>query len=348
MRVTDRVHEDRGAVAVMVALMLVVLLGMLALVIDLGRAVGIRREMVNAADAAALAAAQQCALNMGPAAATAAANETATLNDPAAGPVAIAIDPECVPGAVSSTDPKTVTVTYSRTVDYFVAPILGFDSGTVTTSATAIWGAATRAAPIPLRINLSSLAECGIDVGEAPAGQTCYLGYANNDPYEAANDWGWLYFGGQDGRGWNTTSCSSQAGGSNDPIGFIQGQPFFNAQLNDPPPTYVCSYSGNAQNVVGALQGRVGDVLTFPVVDATTYPVLGKGANLAWPVVTFIGLRLDAVYDQPGASQYCPELVDQRGQDEFCLRLSYVGTVPGGGIPGDAIYFNVPAVRLVE
>jgi Flp pilus assembly protein TadG len=339
-------EQEHGAVAVMVAILLVVLLGMLALVIDLGRAVGIRREMVNAADAAALAAAQQCALNMGSAAATAAANETATLNDPAASLVGIQPDPvNCDPAG-----PRKVTVTYSRTVDYFVAPILGlgFDSGTVTTSATAIWGAATRAALIPLRINLSSLAGCGIDVGEVSAGQTCYLGYANNDPYEAANDWGWLWFGGQDGRGWNTTSCSSQAGGTNDPISFIQGQPFSNAKLNDPPPTYVCSYSGNAQKVVRALQGRVGDVLTFPVVDAVTYPVIGRGANLAWPVVTFIGLRLDAVYAQPGASRYCPELVHQPGQDEFCLKLSYVGTVPGGGIPGDAIYFNVPAVRLVE
>lgn len=339
--------DERGAVAVMVALSLVVLLGALALVIDFGRAVGVRREMVNAADAAALAAAQRCAFGQGPAAATAAANATARANVSGARLVDIRIDPECASGPIT-TEPKSVTVTYRETVDYFVAPILGYDDVTVTTSATAIWGAASRAAPIPLRINLGALAGCGIDAGQVPQGETCYLGYANNDPYEAANDWGWLYFGGDQGRGWNTTSCPSQAGGSNDPIDFILGQPFFNAQLNDPPPTYVCSYSGNAQNVVRALAGRVGSVLTFPVVDAQNYPVIGKGANLAWPVVAFVGLRVDAVYEQPGASTYCPDLVDQPGQDEFCLKLSYVGTVPGGQIPGDAIYFNVPAVRLVE
>jgi Flp pilus assembly protein TadG len=343
-------RQEHGAVAVMVAILLVVLLGMLALVIDLGRAVGIRREMVNAADAAALAAAQQCALNRGPASAIAAANETATLNDPAAGPVAIEIDPECVPGAVSSTDPKTVTVTYSRTVDYFVAPILGFDSGTVTTSATAIWGAATRAAPIPLRINLVKLAQCQINPGQLPGGQTCRIGFGNNFPSGSDSNWGWLNFR-PDGSGWNvddpSRGCNSQAGGTGGPVDFISGASSLDAALRQPPPTWVCSYSGNPQNVVSTLKAREDDILTFPVVQGDPFVV--GGAIKAWPVVGFVALRVVHVYEQQeDPEQYCPELLEQQGRDNFCLELRYDGTVPGGGPAGDAIYFNVPAVRLVE
>ena len=58
MRVRQRLREERGAVAVIVGLALVVLLGMAALTVDLGRAVAVKRDMVNGADAAALGAAQ--------------------------------------------------------------------------------------------------------------------------------------------------------------------------------------------------------------------------------------------------------------------------------------------------
>ncbi len=358
MRVITRMRRDEGgAVIVLVALgIMFFILGMLALTVDLGRAVGVKRDIVNAADAAALAGAQQCAFGKGPVVAEQAATATAVLNGADPTEVAPFFDPspECALGAVITGDPKYVSVEYGEVLDYFVAPYLGFDSITITARATALWGAATRSAPIPLRVDINSLLNCGIEPGSDDE-VTCYLGFGNNDPEGAANDWGWLYFGGQDGNGWNTTSCTSQSGGANDPISFIVGNPYLDAVLNDPPPTYVCSYSGNAQSVVSALMGREGDMLTFPIVDAYDpvenpdgYPVIGKGANLAWPVITFARLRLIAVYDQPGASTYCPELEDMHGQDEFCLQIRYEGPQSGGSAPGDVPYFNQPAVRLVE
>jgi hypothetical protein len=51
-------HDERGAVLIMTALMLVVLLGISALVVDLGYAYEMRRQAQNSADAAALGAAQ--------------------------------------------------------------------------------------------------------------------------------------------------------------------------------------------------------------------------------------------------------------------------------------------------
>lgn len=56
-----RLHDDRGAVAVLVALSMLVLIGFAALVADAGALFQERRELQNAADAAALAVAIECA-----------------------------------------------------------------------------------------------------------------------------------------------------------------------------------------------------------------------------------------------------------------------------------------------
>ena len=67
MRVNDwirsrlRLRRDDGATAVIVVLTLVALLGVIVLTVDVGQLLYKRRAMVNASDAAALAAAQSCA-----------------------------------------------------------------------------------------------------------------------------------------------------------------------------------------------------------------------------------------------------------------------------------------------
>jgi hypothetical protein len=66
-RLTHRADGERGAVAIIVALLLpVVLLGMAALTIDVGTISAERRQLQNGADAAALSAAQDCAKTMCP------------------------------------------------------------------------------------------------------------------------------------------------------------------------------------------------------------------------------------------------------------------------------------------
>src|SRR5581483_12355451 len=59
MQRSRRFQPRRAAVIPMVALLLVPLLAMMAFSIDLGYAVAVRAELVNAADAAALAGVQQ-------------------------------------------------------------------------------------------------------------------------------------------------------------------------------------------------------------------------------------------------------------------------------------------------
>jgi Putative Flp pilus-assembly TadE/G-like len=60
----SRLREDRGAVAVLVAIMMTALLGLLAIVVDLGLAQDGRRRAQSAADSAALAAATQLSIDV--------------------------------------------------------------------------------------------------------------------------------------------------------------------------------------------------------------------------------------------------------------------------------------------
>jgi hypothetical protein len=75
----QRLKDDRGAVAVLVAIMMVVLLAMGTVVVDIGQLYAERRQLQNAADAAALAVAVDCGDAAG-CAATAAADAAARVN----------------------------------------------------------------------------------------------------------------------------------------------------------------------------------------------------------------------------------------------------------------------------
>jgi Flp pilus assembly protein TadG len=140
-----RLGEERGAVAVMVALFLVPLLGLGAIAVDVAAVHAERQALRNGADAAALAIAQDCARNAcgnTPATATAlvAANAgslAATLGTP-----------------VVAVNGSTVRVTTSATQDHWFAPLIGVDSSTSTTTSTAAWsGISSATAAIPMAIS---------------------------------------------------------------------------------------------------------------------------------------------------------------------------------------------------
>ena len=163
MRMITRMRrDDGGAVLVLVALGIVFfILGMLALTVDLGRAVGVKRDMVNAADAAAIAAAQQCALGNGPVEAQAAALRTAQING-AETEVLFDFEPDtaCPPDSPIGGGPNLVHVSYEMVMDYFVAPYFGFDDITLTASATALW---SLPGIVPITVNAVPLQECDPD-----------------------------------------------------------------------------------------------------------------------------------------------------------------------------------------
>ncbi|MGH2694981.1 MAG: pilus assembly protein TadG-related protein, partial [Actinomycetota bacterium] len=190
MRVTRTLlFDESGASLALVGLTMFALLGMAMLAIDVGGIVVARRQMVRAADAAALAAAQSCATNKSDEA-EAKADEFAVANHNAAdGGI---VDVEGVCGASGS---GSVTVRYVAPQELFFAPALGFDRDTdVPGRATALWAPSDEAFSLPLEITLGS-SENGfpcIDFGNP--GEVCNYYFDNSADHDLqdSSNWGWI------------------------------------------------------------------------------------------------------------------------------------------------------------
>ncbi|MFC8597919.1 MULTISPECIES: pilus assembly protein TadG-related protein [unclassified Isoptericola] len=123
---------ERGAVAVMTALLMVVLIGFAAIAVDVAALWSERQQLQTAADAAALAVAQDCAAGTCGTPTTTARTLT-TANAGAAATAAVV-------GAPPTPGGGTVTVSTSGVSTHWFAPVLGVDESTVSARATASWG----------------------------------------------------------------------------------------------------------------------------------------------------------------------------------------------------------------
>jgi hypothetical protein len=304
--------DERGGVVLTVVISLIALMGMLVLVIDLGGMALKHRAMVNAADAAALAAAQTCAVPSGTA--------DDAKNNPVHGADAVAKDN--VAGAVAydgtegfddhgkcGSPSGSVTVKYHAPQSLFFAPILGFgNSATMTTTATASWGVATGGGgSAPMELDASQLSNCfpSGDYSTGAIGTICSFWW-NNDDNAANAQWGlvnldtWGIAGG--------ASCSSvDSTTRNNWITY--GYPG-NLNLNPPPaPTYVCLQPGASNTNWQALRARVGKIELFPVNDSTKQvsrygticldpdALAGTCAVDKYDVIGFIQLKIVSVLD---------------------------------------------------
>jgi Flp pilus assembly protein TadG len=127
-------QRQRGAIAVVAALCLITMLGFTALTVDLGNNWARRRGLITATDAAALAVAQDYALGgAGCAGSLASTYVVNNLSD--ATMTACTPSPNALAGVRGS-----VTVGAESTVDYFFAPIIGFESKVVASSTTVQFG----------------------------------------------------------------------------------------------------------------------------------------------------------------------------------------------------------------
>lgn len=320
--------EEQGATLAIVAICLICLLGMLVLTFDLGRGVALKRNMVNGADAAALAAARECGLAHGDVAAKQAATQLLADNNGAAtilpGTAGFQINPSIAQCAgAPSPDPDhnpTVTVTVRVPQQYFFAPIFGINNGTVVATATAEWttGATN---PAPVKLDQLKIEECLGEGEPDPEGRVdCYFTFEPNKTLSGAgSDWGWLNLP----EGWpikgqdtNPMNCSSQKGGSNDLKDYIgamggmgtPGSPTLLPALWDPtgagnPPTWVCSSTGHKETSVQAFQDWVDNVKSLmdqkklesePVV---LFPVVACNGAVApcHPWITASGLAYPVV-----------------------------------------------------
>jgi Flp pilus assembly protein TadG len=274
-------HEEQGAVLAIVAISLICLIGMLVLTFDLGRGVALKRNMVNGADAAALAAARECGLAHGDVAAKQAATTLVADNNDAAtllpDPDGFEVDPEGAQcnGTAGSLEGGVglVTVTVRVPQQYFFAPIFGINNGTVVASATAEWTTGLTN-PAPVKIDQLKVEQC-VDEGQPnPEGMVdCWFTFAKG-PGPLNSDWGWLNLP----EGWpvkgqdpNPMKCSSQAGGAKDLGDYIGGMggmgaggaalpPLWDETGGGNPPTWVCSATGHKASNVEDIQQWVDDV----------------------------------------------------------------------------------------
>jgi Flp pilus assembly protein TadG len=124
-----RLTEERGATAVIFALLLVPMLGFAAIAVDIGSLYADRAQLQTAADAAALAVARDCALgNCGDMLAT--ASSMVLANDRQGNTAQ----------PVLGSSPLSVTVTGKTPQKHWFAPVLGHDSTAVSATATVAWG----------------------------------------------------------------------------------------------------------------------------------------------------------------------------------------------------------------
>lgn len=153
----DETTNERGAVSVLVAILLVVLLGFVAIAVDVGRIYSERAQLQNGADASAIALAQKCARN--------AADPDCSATSPLAASLANqnALDGMTKVNRIQlDTTARTVSVTTTAkeiggqedSVSLFFADALGIPSKRVGTKSSAEWGSPVKG-PTPFPITVS-------------------------------------------------------------------------------------------------------------------------------------------------------------------------------------------------
>lgn len=156
-RVAGRGEQERGAIAVLVALIMVALLGFAAITIDVGKLYYERAQLRNGADAAAFAVAQKCARDV--------TSPDCSATSPLAGSLAnsnasdglsnlqpVALDK--VGGKVQVTVGAQETGKEANQVSLFLARVLGFNAAEVTAGTTVQWGRPVEG-PMPFPMTFS-------------------------------------------------------------------------------------------------------------------------------------------------------------------------------------------------
>ncbi len=312
------IKGQQGAVAVLVALMLVVLMAAVALAVDAGGLYLRRRELVNGSDAAALSAARTCARGGSDDrfdSIEAAADYEIRENSP--GIKDVEFEPpvnNVVPSMSTACGQQSghVTVTYTSQQSLYFAPVLGFNrESPVTTQSTASWGLGSNN-PIPVAIGGKLRSTCPIPPNSSPSpGDTCGTWYDNNDLNDGNFGFLSLY-----AEGWDVPSgdnCSNSEPGTSQLSAWIKAQDPVSVSLNWTNPTYVCSSSGfhnggSAEQGFDALNSIKDQTRDFPIIwEGWSSPAPNLGApeqgsiyqsnNIQkYDVIGFASLTIENVY----------------------------------------------------
>jgi len=356
MRVTSRLRGESGATAVIVAVMILVLVGMLALSVDGGLLWTKFRRLRSANDAAALAAAYSCAVGEGLAGADAKAGEVAVANVTDAS----STQPNEYPMGCEK-DGGEVTTHFGGQQVLLFGPAIGVSSPKpVAAAATAVWGGAGGAANVvPLMLSMQRLSSCGIP-DAVLVGDRCFFWWDNgtrNDQSELTNaEWGLVDLNTWDTPPWESCPGNASQGQVSDWI--YNGFP--GTLMIDPPggPVFVCrgaGFQGGALN--NDISAQAGELLFFPVNDSNQQ--VQRGGALCRPdlldgpctvyryaIVGFGVLEVVNVWTGGQAQVKCNHQADNNGSLR-CLEAVWRGFQPGGIIgQGGGQNFGLFAVAL--
>jgi hypothetical protein len=303
--------------------MMTVLLGIGALVIDFGALYQERRELQNAADAASLAVAKDCAGRSGCGSFSSTAATYTALNvngggssvewvcGTAPGMGACANPPSLPRGVTSYVGVRTVT----PNVNLLLAPIVGaISSATVRATAYTAWGAAASADTPPLAIALCTFtAAVG---GSVPNGQEVWLyfhdptreSYSQQCAAQPAGGFGWI----------QNNNCTTSVSAE----GTVGSDPGNNATQN-------CfrSANGNTSGIYG-----VGDIV--PVGLYSGYS--GSGRNATYNLVGIAGMEILG-YRFP-SSRSSAGFQCLRRTENSCLWARFTTIVTSGNFGGGTNY----------
>lgn len=267
-------HREHGAVAVVTAILMVVLLGFAALAVDGGILYAKRAQLQNAADASALAVAQKCAASLtDPQCSTTSSLATSLAQS----------NTQSGQGGIASltidTRGRTVTAltqpvepgSQPGSVALFFARALGITSATVGAQAQAAWGSpSTGTAPFPMAFSVCQLQGTAID--GAPqliqsfgtgVNQACTYGTPGQPSQVVPGGFGWLQ------------QIPNQCGASINVASSIGG-----SQPGSSGPSYCDSvFSG----WITALQANKTAIVLLPVFTAVT----GTGKNAVYTIAGF-------------------------------------------------------------
>jgi hypothetical protein len=331
-------HDESGAVLMVVAVTLLVLIGMLVLTVDLGRGVAVKREMVSGTDAAVIAAAHECAIGHTYDQANAAANAILAQNKSGAVQNGVLSAPSC---GLKPTEPHLVTINTKVQMDYFFAGIFGFNSGEVGAHAVAEWGVVASGLGAPITVDHEQLANCQIPTDNPPTTPVnCQLQYPKDQLTNPR--WGAL-----DLSKWGDAGAAPCHVSASDLIGIINNGGAFEPL---PAPNYDCLDNGLSDSVWDSL---VGKILLFPVNDldrstGTTKPGNAPCTGADIPALQAQGkdCQIDTAYIV-GWIQLRVNSMSKHGPD-ISLDVTYLGLTSGGGIPGPGTEdWGARAVRLV-
>jgi hypothetical protein len=172
-RLTRRLGRERGATAVLFALLLVPLIGATAIAVDVGALYAERAQLQNGADAAALAVAADCADAGGCGSSAAIAGQFA--DDNAVDGAATTLEPTFPTPYTVTVSAETQQADGTDALPHPFARVLGFDATTVHAEATAEFGSPSAGNVIPL-----ALAYCEFS-GVVPGVRTL-IQYDTNKP----------------------------------------------------------------------------------------------------------------------------------------------------------------------